>query len=198
MTTSGATLVLLHPVGLDGGAFAHLGLDDALTPTLLGHGSRARAEGMTLRDVADDLAQTTEGRLDVVGFSFGGMVAMELALSYPDRVRSLVVACAPATVDPEVVLARAAAAEELGMAGVLDSTLARWFTPDALADPAHPGVAYARATLSALDPRRFADRWRAIAGLDVASRLWTLDLPVTCLAGEKDVSAPPRAVEQVA
>lgn len=192
-----AGLYLLHPVGLNGAGFAGLGLENAHAPDLLGHGGRPRSIGMTLPDVADDLAASTTGRLDLAGFSFGAMVALEVALRHPDRVRSLFVACAPASVDRDVVLARAEAAEG-GMAGVLDSTLQRWFTATALATPGHPGVAYARSTLLGLDPDAFADGWRAIAGLDVTDRLATLDLPVTCLAGEQDVSAPPEEVRKIA
>lgn len=196
-------LVLLHPVGSNGGSFAFLGLGGAvgdvpvLAPDMLGHGTRARWPGMTLADVAGDVAGALPGPFHVAGFSFGGMVALALALRYPARVRSLFVACAPAAVDPAVMLARAEAAEQ-GMAGVLDSTLERWFTPAALADPRHAGVAFARRTLLALDPFAFADGWRAIAGHDVTARLGDLHLPVTALAGRQDVSAPPEQVRKIA
>lgn len=191
------TVVLLHPVGLDGASFSFLGIDGAATPDLLGHGGRPRSPGMTLADVADDVAARVSGRLDVAGFSFGGMVAIQLALRHPERVRSLLVACAPAAVDPDIMLARAEAAEA-GMAAVVDSTLRRWFTAAALAEPGHAGVAHARASLLALDPLAFADGWRAIAGHDAVARLSELRLPVTCLAARQDVSAPPDAVQVIA
>ena len=196
------TLVLLHPVGLNGGSFQFLDLDEnglegAETPDLPGHGRRPRSPGMTLGDAADDLVGQIPGPLDVAGFSFGGMIALQMALRHPDRVRSLLVACAPAAVNRDVILARAEAAEA-GMDGVLASTLERWFTSAALADPAHPGVAYSRASLRALDPHAFADGWRAIADHDVTARLAELDLPVTCLAGRQDVSSPPEQVQMIA
>ena len=66
------------------------------------------------------------------------MVALHLAVRHPQRVRSLLVACTGASADPAVMEQRAADAEALGMAGVLDVTLARWFTPAALAQrPEH-------------------------------------------------------------
>jgi pimeloyl-ACP methyl ester carboxylesterase len=95
-TADDATLVLLHPVGLDGASFSFLGLPHAATPNLLGHGGRPRSAGMTLEDVADDVAATVPGDLDVAGFSFGGMVAVQLALRHPERVRSLLVVFSPA------------------------------------------------------------------------------------------------------
>lgn len=196
-----ATLVLLHPVGLDGGSFSFLApfldLGGARAPSLLGHGGRPRSPGMTLADVADDVAASVPGRLDLAGFSFGAMVALQVALRHPERVRSLLFACAPATVDPAVMLGRAGSAEA-GMAGVVDSTLARWFTPAALEAPGHPGVAYSRSSLLGLDPLAFADGWRAIAGHDARPALGRLRLPLTCLAGSRDVSAPPEQVREVA
>lgn len=202
-TAGAAPLVLLHPVGSNGASFAFLGLDAAkagvpvVTPDMLGHGIRNRWPGMTLADVAADVAGQVPGPFHVAGFSFGGMVALALALRYPQRVRSLLVACAPAKVDPDVILARAEAAEAGGMAAVVPSTLERWFTPAALADPRNAAVNFSRTTLLALDPYAFADGWRAIAGHDVTGRLGDLQLPVTALAGRADVSAPPAQVRQI-
>jgi pimeloyl-ACP methyl ester carboxylesterase len=85
------------------------------------------------------------------------------------------------------------------MASVLDVTLERWFTPAALAlRPEHPGVAYARRTLLALDPGSFADGWRAIAGHDIRDRLPEIRVRVTCLAGSADTASPVARTQDVA
>ena len=55
---------------------------------------------------------------------------------------------------------------------------------------AHPGVAYVTATLLALDPRSFADSWRAIAAHDVLDQLPGVTVPATCVAGTDDGAAP--------
>ncbi|HVB06266.1 MAG TPA: alpha/beta hydrolase [Acidimicrobiales bacterium] len=191
------TLVLLHPVGLNGSTFSLLGLHDAVAPDLLGHGGRERRPGMTMADLADDVLAQCPGRLDVVGVSMGAMVGLHLALDHPARVRSLLVACSGAAADPATMAARAAAAER-GMAGVLDETLTRWFTPEALSRRHHPGVERARQALLAMDPFAFADGWRAIGGHDVAARLGELDLPLTCLAGRRDLAAPPERLLAIA
>jgi 3-oxoadipate enol-lactonase len=149
--------------------------------------------------LADEVAASYAGELDVVGMSLGGMVGQHLAVRHPDRVRSLVVGCTGAAANAEVMEERAVAAETGGMAAVLDSTLERWFTPAALAQrPEHPGVAYARRTLLGLDPGSFADGWRAIAGHDIRERLPEIRVPVTCVAGSADTASPVARTQEVA
>jgi pimeloyl-ACP methyl ester carboxylesterase len=149
--------------------------------------------------LADEVAASYTGDLDVVGVSLGGMVGQHLALRHPDRVRSVVVACTGAAASPELMAERARAVEEGGMAAVLDATLQRWFTGGALGiRPEHPGVAYARRTLLALDPRSFADAWRAIGGHDLRDRLAGIRAQVTCLAGSADAALPLPGVQEIA
>ena len=91
------------------------------------------------------------------------------ASAIPTRVRSLFVACTGAVGRPRGRWSsRAADAEALGMEGVLDVTLERWFTAGGAraATPSTRGVDYARSALLALDPAAFADGWRAIGGHD--------------------------------
>jgi pimeloyl-ACP methyl ester carboxylesterase len=129
----------------------------------------------------------------------GGMVALHAAIRHPSRVRSLLLACTPAEVDPGIVLARAAAVEAHGMAPIVESTLTRWFTrafrvggheePDT--------VRYARETLTNTDPQLFAAGWRAIAKHDVVRSLSRIRVPVTCVAGRQDVSTTEDVVRQL-
>jgi pimeloyl-ACP methyl ester carboxylesterase len=88
------------------------------------------------------------------------------------------------------MLARAAEVEAVGMAGVIEATLARWFTPAALATVDHAGVAYARRRLEADDPAVFAAFWRALAGHDARGRLGAVTVPVTVLGGWEDLATP--------
>ncbi|HVT67735.1 MAG TPA: alpha/beta fold hydrolase, partial [Trebonia sp.] len=64
--------------------------------------------------------------------------------------------------------------------------------------PEHPGVAYARATLLALDPASWTAGWRAIARHDVLAELGAVTAPVTCVGGRSDQSAPPERVRRLA
>lgn len=60
------------------------------------HGDSPRFATHSYADLAADLAEVIaslpEGRADVLGHSMGGKAAMALALTYPERVRKLVVA----------------------------------------------------------------------------------------------------------
>src|SRR5262245_44388725 len=156
-----STLLFLHPVGLDRECVAWLDLPPVRAVTFPGHGERRRARpGLTLADMADEIAGHHTGPLDVVGASLGGMVAMHLALAHPGLVRSLVLACTTPRGDPQVMDARADATEARGSAGMLDDTMTRWFTAPALdRDPDAPPFAYARERLLAMDPGALADTW---------------------------------------
>ena len=108
------------------------------------------------------------------------------------------VCCTGAAVDPRTMIGRAERAEAVGMRGVLEETLTRWFTPGELARTASAGVEYARRTLPALDPGAFADAWRAMAGHDLTARLGEVRALTTCVGGEDDVVAPPARVRELA
>jgi pimeloyl-ACP methyl ester carboxylesterase len=197
-----AALVLLPAIGLDAGFWEWVELPNGEVHRheFPGFGRRPRATGLpSMADLADDVAASYDGPLDVVGVSMGGMVAQHLALRHADRVRSLLIACTGAAVDPDVMLERARATEAGGIEGVLESTLSRWFTPPALAaEPEHRGVAYTRRTLLSLEPQSFADAWRTMAGHDVRDRLGEIAAPATCLCGTDDVVGTPERVGELA
>ncbi|MDX6541069.1 MAG: 3-oxoadipate enol-lactonase [Gaiellales bacterium] len=195
------TLVLLAPIAFGASCWEGVPFPDVPTAKheLPGFGSRARAATQpTMASLAAEVAATYDGSLDLVGVSMGGMVAQHVAIDYPERIRSLLVACTGAVVNPATMLARADAAEAEGMEGVLPVTLERWFTPRALAtSPPHPGVEYARRTLLALAPSAFADGWRAMAGHDVRDRLSSITAVTTCVAGASDVVGTPERVREL-
>nr|WP_064569263.1 alpha/beta hydrolase [Gordonia sp. LAM0048] len=102
-----------EPLLLIGGMSAHRGMwtDEllaALTPYFSvavydhrGIGTSSRADGpFTIADLAADARGILDGlgwdAAHVLGTSMGGMIAQELALAAPDRVRSLVLGCTTA------------------------------------------------------------------------------------------------------
>ena len=201
MTTE-TTLILLTPIGLDAACWDRVELPSVATERheFPGFGARPRAPSQpTMESLAEEVAASYPGMLDLVGISMGAMVAQNLAVRHPGRVRSLVIACTGAAVDPDEMMRRAEDVDAKGMPGVLDETLQRWFTADALAtEPEHPGVAYARTTLLALDAGCFADGWRAITTHDVRARLPEIEVPTTCIVGASDPVGTPERVRQVA
>jgi pimeloyl-ACP methyl ester carboxylesterase len=191
------TVVLLHPIGLDGACWQFLTADRlaaAVRYDLLGHGDRGQPRsGLTLECLASDVVEAVPGQLDVVGLSFGGAVALTIALRWPERVRSLLLACSGAGGHREVLRRRAGDAERLGMAGVLDVTLRRWFTPAALGSAGHPGVRYARDRLLTDSPAAFAAAWRALAELDAFAELPSLTARTTVVHASDDATGPVEA-----
>lgn len=192
-------VLFLHPVALDGRAAGWLGLEGVTAPSFPGHGGRLRRPGVTLDEAADEVAASTQGRMHVIGASFGGMLALHLALRHPDRVASLALCFTTARVTARTMLERAEQTERRGSAAMVQPTMERWFTPEGLAAEADlPGVRYARERLRATPAGAIADAWRAIAGHDVLDRLGTLAVPTTCIAGLRDQSTPLAAMRETA
>jgi 3-oxoadipate enol-lactonase len=201
----GPLVVLLHPIGLDGGFWGALPATLAakrrvLCLDLAGHGaSPAVQRPRSLDDYADDVAAAIGtaggGPGAVLGLSFGGMVAQMLALRHPQLVSALIpCGCGgdfPEPIRP-VLRERGLAAERDGMAAVLDATIERWFTEPFRADPA---VARVRARLQSDDVAGWSAGWHAIAGLSATPRLGAVSVPTLVIAGEKDVATPPAMSE---
>jgi len=204
----GRHVVLLHPVGLDLTFFEPVARDLArdhrvMTVDLRGYGHSTGMPPATSMDdyVADAhrlLVETGFAPAAVVGLSFGGMIAQVLAVQHAQNVAALIPCACPSTFAPEgreMIRKRAAAAERDGMEAVLEATMARWFTEDFRARGGHePAVQ----RLLADEVASWAANWRAIAGLDIASRLHEIRAPTLCIAGEVDLAAPPAIVEAIA
>ncbi|WP_157814002.1 MULTISPECIES: alpha/beta fold hydrolase [unclassified Microbacterium] len=194
------TTLLLHPIGLDRHTWDGVAIDNALAVDLPGHGGAPGAELPSLDDVADAVLEAVPlelGPLDVVGLSLGGMVALHAVLRHPQRIRSLVVACAPALSPADAMLQRAADTERLGMRGMMPSTLQRWFSADVL-EHTPDFVDTAARMLLANDPRVVAHFWRLISQHDVRTRLSEIRVFTTIVAGRADLSVPRPAAQALA
>jgi pimeloyl-ACP methyl ester carboxylesterase len=135
------------------------------------------------------------GPLHVVGHSFGGQVAIELAIAAPDRVRSLAIVCSRDT--PFRAFAQAASTLRASPRIDPDPTLARWFTASQLrADGAV--VRYARTCLLDADPVAWADDLDAIATYDRSDAVAHLTMPMTLIAAHDDRVATVAAMTALA
>jgi 3-oxoadipate enol-lactonase len=204
----GPPVVLLHPVGLDatfwGGLPGRLARGRRVVAVdLAGHGrspSVVRPGRMAahVSDVAGLVERLGRGPAVLIGVSFGGMIAQQMALARPDLVAGLVLAGCPGAITEAgraAILERGRAAEAGGMAAVVDATLARWFTPGFMGAAA---VARVRARLMADDPSDWAATWEAVAEHDALGPLGTVGVPALVIAGELDAATPDAATRALA
>ena len=205
-----------HPAGRPV-LFAHaLGLDlhawDSVFPLLpndlrlvamdmRGHGGSDVPEppyamGALIRD-AETVCDALEMRdCVIVGNSIGGMIAQGLAAKRLDLVRGLVLANTAPKIGTRALWAdRIAQVEELGMQGIADATLTRWFSAAFLRDGP---VDMWRDRLLGCDALGFAGCAAAIAGTDLYSTTGALRLPTLVTAGSEDGSTPPDLVRELA
>ncbi len=204
----GPPVLLLHPVGLDltwwESQVESLRSDfQVVRMDFRGHGKSAIAPPpYTLADFAADahaLLETLHIRsAHVIGLSLGGMVAQVLALEYSKDVRSLVLSNTLCTIPAEArpaMRGRGEAAEQGGMAAVMEATIERWFTRGFLDSVL---VARCRRHLLAQDVGAWAATWRAIADLDTLPRLGEIRVPTLVTTGDADVSTPVAAAQLIA
>lgn len=205
----GIPVVLLHPAGLDLGYWdRHLAVlredHDAIALDLPGHGaSSGGPQDWTLVRATGILAAFLRGldisQVHLVGLSVGGMLAQSLALAEPALVRSLTLMGTAASFSPDgraAIRDRAQAVRTLGMPAVVPAAIARWFTPQTVAQ--RPDlIDRATTTLLADDPEVHAAVWDMVADLDLAAQLGQIACPTLVLAGACDPSTPVTAAEEL-
>jgi 3-oxoadipate enol-lactonase len=158
-----------------------------------GHGNAPLAEVREIGDLADRVLELAgDETFSFVGLSLGGAVGMQLALSAPERLERLVLACTAARFgDPGQWRDRAALVRAEGLAVIVDAVLARWFTPRFV------DAAPYRDMLLSVDPEGYARCCDALAAWDVRGALAAVGAPTLVIAGADDPSTPPETVEQI-
>lgn len=116
-------------------------------------------DSWSLEDVCTQIADLLTEPVHLVGLSLGAVIALNIAVTHPDKVSSLFVS-APQAKPPKMLMS-------------LQKTLIRvlptkWVCPPQLSKPELVGV---------LD---------SLKGLDLTSQLPTLSMPVTVVCGSKD------------
>jgi 3-oxoadipate enol-lactonase len=207
VTGQGAPLVLLHPVGLDHTFWGPLveqarAVHTVVEVDLAGHGKSATAAqnrdiGAYASDVEALMDHLGYPKATVLGLSFGGMIAQELAVSRPQRVSRLIVGACGSRIPEQArdaVRARGETGPQ-GMESVIETTLQRWFTPAFMGAAL---VAQVRERLRSDDPAGWAAGWNAIASFDAHDRLGSLAIPMLAVAAELDQGTPVAATKAIA
>ena len=155
----------------------------------------------TLARMADDAAGLLDAlgiaRAHVFGISMGGMIAQELALRHPERVRGLVLGCtncgAPVSVNaaPEIV-ALLLPAPDLDPREAARRAWASSYTPEFIeSDRAFLEEQLERVFSAPTPPHSRLRHAEAVGAWNSHERLSTLAIPTLILTGDRDVLVPP-------
>ena len=209
---SGPVLLILHGLGDDHRALRRLvpelsSRHRVVAPDLRGHGgtSLGHAEG-SLGQLATDVVVLLDtlglAQVDLVGFSLGGTIALQVAIQTPERVRRLVgIATSSRVGRPALAWYQEQARIAETGASALRTALAE--NVDTLFLPGSPLIAdHLRLREEATaDPRGFANACRANVALGDAPldpELHRITAPTLLIAARQDPLCPPRAAEIVA
>ncbi len=129
-----------------------------------------------------------------VGLSVGGMVAQGLAVKRPEIMRAMVLSNTAAKIGNAALWQdRIADLERLGMAGISDTVMPRWFGKGFYGTPE---MAPWRAMLAATPQDGYSGICAAIAGTDFYTTTSGLRLPTLGIAGSEDGATPPDLVRE--
>jgi pimeloyl-ACP methyl ester carboxylesterase len=170
--------------------------------------SEVTADGYDMDTLSGDAIALLErlgtGPVHFVGLSMGGFVAMRVALARPDLVRSLVLICTSADIEPPANRPRyrlmRLVAGWLGLRAVVGRLMPILFGPAFLRDPSR-----ARERAEYRERLLRNDRIGILKAVDgvlarqgIAHRLSALRVPTLVLVGEHDVATPPEKARAIA
>lgn len=175
----------------------------ALRYDLRGHGlSDLGAPPKLIADHVADLAAIMEARgvskATVCGVSVGGVIALGLSKTHPERVARLILSNTGAKIGtPEMWNPRIAAVEQGGVAAVAEAVLERWFPP-AFRQSGGGVFALARNMLIRTPAAGYVATCVALRDSDLTQAARGVKVPALCVAGELDGSTPPSLVRALA
>ena len=137
------------------------------------------------------VADTAElDRFHYCGLSVGGITGLWLGPRNGDRLRSLALCNTGAKIGAaELWQERIDIARSRGMAGLVDSVIARWFSPG-FAEAYPERYAFARETLLSTDPNGYAAICAALRDGDLRAEAAGIAVPTLVIGGLHDQAAP--------
>jgi (E)-2-((N-methylformamido)methylene)succinate hydrolase len=201
--TPAPSIVLIHGVGLDHTMWNQLlpGLGDrrVVTYDLLGHGCAAPLPpGSDLSTLVEQLHSVCDAEpspVDVVGFSLGALIAQGFALSYPGRVRRLILVSGVfnrSNSERSAILQRVGDVREGGYLSNVAIAIDRWFAPEFAA--AHPDLlAAVTERMMNNDVASYANAYEIFATADeeLAAQVHRITCPTLVVTGEHDPRSTP-------
>ncbi|MEU1161581.1 alpha/beta fold hydrolase [Streptomyces sp. NPDC005921] len=197
---SGTDLVLLHGVGLDRSMWARclpsLAARHRVTLVdLRGHGdSPPAAPGVSLADLAEDVAGLLDGPTHLVGFSLGALVAQQLAVTRPESTATLTLVSSVAGRSEEERAAVAGRRERAraDFEGSARAAVDRWFSPRWRSREPE-SADRVLATLLANDRTSYLACYDVFATADVGlwPRLPEIKVPTLAVTGADDPGSTP-------
>lgn len=157
-----------------------------------GHGASHHDGGdVTMARLAQDIIAVADdagfGSFCVAGVSLGGMVAMELALGWPDKVSRAALICTSATMDSAAWADRVDTVRRHGMAALADMVMQRFLSDQTRAQ--RPDLSETvRRNLLMMDAEAYAACGCAIRDMDLAARVEAISCPVLVVTGRHDSS----------
>jgi 3-oxoadipate enol-lactonase len=169
-----------------------------------GHGKSTRGsrDALTIEQLARDALAVMDScgiaRAHLCGLSLGGMTTMEIASKWPDRVLKIALCnTAPYMPPRETWDARIATVTTQGMAPLVETILARWFTPAFhAAEPQR--VEKVRQMLLATDPLGYAACSAAIRDMDLREAIKSITATTLVIGGTKDPATTPELAQLIA
>lgn len=155
---------------------------------------------MIMADAIALLDHVGVARTHWCGLSIGGMMGYGLAQDHGDRLLSLVACDSRPDAPPDYQAyfqhrIDLAAAE--GMAGLVEPTIERWFTPESV-KAGIPVLEKVRGMIRSTDPTGHAGCCEALKTLAFGARLGDIRVPTLIVGGAKDKGAPPEALAEAA
>ncbi len=172
-----------------------------------GHGkSAAPKPPYTFPQLCDDLIALMDhlsiAKADILGISLGGMTALAMAQSHPERVNRVL--CCDARADaPDPYKAiwdgNIARLHDANVAALCEGTLARWFTADYLADAANTAkLNVVRDMFNATAADGYEGTARCLQSLDLFGGLSAMTHETLYVTGDQDMAAPVAVMQAMA